>query len=134
MESSSTQGRVPGIPFQKPEQQCCLRVVQTHHESVVGEAVAALDVLHEVSAAVAGVSPGHRGAYGADLLGGSTVLHSGPEQAQPSITSAQPLPDRTALLTSPGTGVVTLLHKLEATQKKLVYLIQMTCENGRVLV
>lgn len=43
--------------------------VQTHHKGVIGEAVAALDMLHEVGAAVAGVSPGHRGTDGTDLSG-----------------------------------------------------------------
>ena len=41
--------------------------LQTHHEGVVGELVQALEVLDEVGAAVVGVSPGHRGAYGTHL-------------------------------------------------------------------
>ena len=41
--------------------------LQTHHEGVVGELVPALEVLDEVGAAVVGVSPGHRGAYGTHL-------------------------------------------------------------------
>lgn len=41
--------------------------LQTHHKGVVGELVPALEVLDEVGAAVVGVSPGHRGAYGTHL-------------------------------------------------------------------
>lgn len=47
--------------------------LRTHHESVVRKLVPALDVLHEVGAAVVGVSPRHRGTYGTNL---STEKHS----------------------------------------------------------
>lgn len=75
-KSSLSLNSAPGsCPFQKMEQQCCsLGWVQTHHKSIIGKAVAALDMFHEVGAAVAGVSPRHGGTYGTNLPGGSKVL------------------------------------------------------------